>query len=152
MGVPPKCRISRGPHPSANVLYCQHEHEKKCMYARRVMEVEQATFTPLVFTTGGMAPQCQVYHKRLAELLSAMKGEDYSTTMSWIRPTISLILQFWEHSSYAWGDRVQWTLTSKEDFLDNRCWFREKILNIAYYYYLIFLSLFVHVEIMVDFN
>ena len=95
MGVPPKCRIARGPHPSENVLYRQHEHEKKHMYASRVMEVEQATFTPLVFTTtGGMAPKCQVYHKRLAELLSAKKGEDYSTTMSWIRPTISLILQF----------------------------------------------------------
>ena len=38
------------------------------------MEVEQATFTPLVFTiTGGVAPECQVYHKRLAELLSAKK-------------------------------------------------------------------------------
>ena len=32
------------------------------MYASRVMEVEQATFTPLVFTTtGGIAPECQVY-------------------------------------------------------------------------------------------
>ena len=32
------------------------------MYTSRVMEVEQATFTPLVFTTtGGMAPECQVY-------------------------------------------------------------------------------------------
>ena len=31
----------------------------------------KATFTPLVFTTtGGMAPECQVYHKRLAEPLS----------------------------------------------------------------------------------
>ena len=40
------------------------------------MEVEQATFTPLVFTTtGGMASECQVYHKRLAELLSAKKGD-----------------------------------------------------------------------------
>ena len=47
------------------------------------MEVEQATFTPLAFTTTGcVAPECQVYHKRLAELLSAKKGEDYSTRMS----------------------------------------------------------------------
>ena len=55
------------------------------MYANRVMEVEQATFTSLVFTTtGSMAPECQVYQKRLAELLSIKKGEDSSTTMSWI--------------------------------------------------------------------
>ena len=54
------------------------------------MEVQQATFTPLVFTTtGGMAPECQIYHKRLAELLSAKKGEYYSTTMSWIKTRIS---------------------------------------------------------------
>jgi len=39
-------------------IYRQHENEKKRMYASRVMEVEQATFKPLVFTTtGGMAPE-----------------------------------------------------------------------------------------------
>ena len=71
----------------------QHENGKKRLYASRVMEVEKATFTPLVFTTtGGMAPECQVYHKRLAELLSAKKGEDYSTTMSWIRTRISFAI------------------------------------------------------------
>ena len=74
-------------------IYRQHENEKKRMYASRVMEVEQATFTPLVFTTtGGMAPECQVYHKRLAELLSVKKGEDYSTTMSWIRTKVSFAI------------------------------------------------------------
>ena len=74
-------------------IYRQHENEKKRMYASRVMEVEQATFTPLVFTaTGGLAPECQVYHKRLAELLSVKKGEDYSTTMSWIRTKISFAI------------------------------------------------------------
>ena len=62
-------------------IYRQHDNENKRVYASRVMEVEEATFTPLVFTTtGGMAPECQVYHKRLAELLSAKKGEDNSTT------------------------------------------------------------------------
>ena len=69
--------------PNPHQIYRQHENDKKRMYASRVMEVEQATFTPLAFTTtGGVAPECQVYHKRLAELLSAKKGEDYSTTMS----------------------------------------------------------------------
>ena len=90
--VPPKCGILQGPHPSANISPT-YQNEKKRMYASRVMEVEQATFTPLVFTTrGGMAPECQVYHKRLAEPLSAMKREDYSTTMSWIRTRISFAI------------------------------------------------------------
>ena len=83
-------------HPNAESnkdLTPQHENEKKRMYASRVMEVEQAMFTPLVFTTtGGMAPECQIYHKRLEELLSAKKGEDYSTTMSWIRTRISFAI------------------------------------------------------------
>ena len=34
----------------------------------------------------------QVYRKRLAELLSAKKGEDYSTTMSEIRTRISFAI------------------------------------------------------------
>ena len=34
------------------------------------MEIEQGTFTPLVFTiTGGMADECVKYHSRLAELI-----------------------------------------------------------------------------------
>ena len=41
---------------------------------------------PLVFTTtGGMSDECQRYHSRLAELISAKKQENYATTMSWIR-------------------------------------------------------------------
>ena len=56
-------------------IYRQHENEKKSTYTSRVMEVEQATSTPLVFTTTvAMAPESQVY-KRLAELLSAKKGD-----------------------------------------------------------------------------
>ena len=72
-------------------IYRQHENEKERMYASRVMEVEQATFTPLVFTTtGGMAEECKRYYSRLAELLTIKKGEDYATTISWIRPKFPL--------------------------------------------------------------
>ena len=57
------------------------------MCASRVLEVEQGSFTPLVFTTTReMAAECKRYHSRLAKLLSAKKGEDYGNTMSWIRP------------------------------------------------------------------
>ena len=51
-------------------VYRKHEKEKKRKYAERVMEIEQGTFTPLVFTTtGGMADECVKYHSRLAELI-----------------------------------------------------------------------------------
>ena len=57
-------------------IYKKHENEKKRQYAERVMEIEQVTFTPLVFTTtGGMADECVRYHSRLAELIANKKGE-----------------------------------------------------------------------------
>ena len=88
-------------HPNAdsyrdltpNQVYKRHEDEKKRKYASRVLEVEQGTFTPLVFTTtGGMSDECQRYHSRLAELISAKKQENYATTMSWIRTKVSFAI------------------------------------------------------------
>ena len=88
-------------HPNAdsyrdmdlNQIYRQHETEKKRQYASRVLEVEQATFTPLVFsTTGGMAAECKRYHSRLAELLATKKGESYATTMSWTMSWIRFLV------------------------------------------------------------
>lgn len=74
-------------------LYKQQENEKKRKYASRILEVEQGTFTPLIFsTTGGMGEECARYHARLAELLAITKGETYSTTVSWIRAKVSFAL------------------------------------------------------------
>ena len=57
------------------------------------VEVEQGTFTPLVFTsTGGMADECKRFHSRLAELLALKKGDDYATTISWIRAKVSFAI------------------------------------------------------------
>ena len=76
-----------------NQIYRQRETEKKRQYASRVLEVEQATFTPLVFsTTGGMEAECKRCHSRLAELLATEKGGSYETTMSWIRARVSFAL------------------------------------------------------------
>ena len=63
-----------------NQIYRQHETEKKHQYASRILEVEQATFSPKVFsTTGGMAMECKRYNSRLAELVATKKGESYAT-------------------------------------------------------------------------
>ena len=70
-----------------------HENEKKRNYNPRVTEIEQGTFTPLVFTTtGGMGDECLRYHSRLAELLSAKKQESYVTTISWVRAKVSFAI------------------------------------------------------------
>ena len=58
-----------------------------------IIEVEQGTFTPLVSTTtAGMAVECKRFHSRLAELIAIKKGEEYSTTMSWILSKVSFAL------------------------------------------------------------
>ena len=55
-------------------------------FSRRVLDVEHGSFTPLVFTTTGeMGKECKRYHSRLAELIAAKKGEQYSQTIFWIR-------------------------------------------------------------------
>ena len=69
-------------------IFKKHEIEKKKrQYAKIVMETEQGTFTPLVFTTtGGMADECVKYDSRLTELIKNRKGsgETYSSAISWI--------------------------------------------------------------------
>ena len=47
---------------SPKQIFQLHENEKKRQYSRRVLEVEQGSFTPLVFTsTGGMADECKKF-------------------------------------------------------------------------------------------
>jgi len=75
---------------SPKEIFQLHENEKKRQYSRQVLEVEQGTFTPLVFTsTGGMADECKRFHSCLAEVLALKKGDDYATTISWIRAKVS---------------------------------------------------------------
>ena len=74
-------------------IYRIHENEKKRKYNSRLTEIEQGTFTPLVFTTtAGMVDECLRYHSRLAELLSAKKQESYATTISRVRAKVSFAI------------------------------------------------------------
>ena len=74
-------------------IYKKHENEKKRQYAEREMEIEQATFSPLVFTsTGGMADECVKYHVRLVELILNKKGESDSSAISWIRAEVFFVI------------------------------------------------------------
>ena len=78
---------------SPKQISLENENEKKSMYANKVIEVEQATFTPLVYATkGGMAKEFRRCHSRLAELLADKKGEEYATTISWIRTKVSFVI------------------------------------------------------------
>ena len=62
---------------SPKQIYRIHENEKKGKYNSGGTEIEQGTFTTLVFTTtGGMADECLRYHSRLAKLSSAKKARE----------------------------------------------------------------------------
>ena len=70
-------------------IYHLHEARKMKKYNNRIIQVEKGTFTPLIYTTsGGWGPQATRYHKRLAELISLKRGEDYSNIINYMRTRI----------------------------------------------------------------
>ena len=74
-------------------LYVQHENEKKRTYNDRILNVEKGSFSPLIFSTsGGMGPESTSYHKRIAQLFSKKKGEEYCHVMNFIRTNIRFAL------------------------------------------------------------
>ena len=88
-------------HPNApsyistntSTLYANHEKEKMRKYNSRIITVEKATFTPLVYSTfGGCGPQAAAYHKRLAQLISTKRNEAYHHVINNIRTRIRFCL------------------------------------------------------------
>ena len=74
-------------------LYAKNETEKKTKYNSRVINTEKATFVPLVFTTSGTAaPECDRFHKRLAEVISSKRNESYSHVINYIRTRLSFAM------------------------------------------------------------
>ena len=67
-------------------MYTSHENEKKTEYLPRVLQVEKATFTPAVFSTsGGIGKEADKLIRRMAERMSAKRGETYSSVVSFLR-------------------------------------------------------------------
>ena len=88
-------------HPNApsykstpvSTLYANHEKEKMRKYNSRILTVEKATFTPLVYTTfGGCGPQATAYHKRLAQLIAKKRNEEYNHVINYVRTRIRFSL------------------------------------------------------------
>ena len=74
-------------------LLLKNEAEKKTKYASRVINTERASFIPLVFTTSATtAPECDRFHKRVAELISNKRKEQYSKVLSYIRTRVSFAM------------------------------------------------------------
>ena len=65
-------------------VYHRHESEKKSQW------VEHGVFTPLVFsTTGGMARECSIFYRHLADMISIKQDKPYSLVVSWLRTGLS---------------------------------------------------------------
>lgn len=78
---------------SINAQFRKHELAKKREYGDRVREVENGSFTPLVFsTTGSASRETTVVYKRLADLLANKRNSPYSITLAWMRCQISFAL------------------------------------------------------------
>ena len=81
-----KCNQGR----PTQMIFKEHENEKKRKYQQRVLDVEMGTFTPLVFgTNGGMGIECQMFVKQLAEKLAEKDRERYSVVIAWLRTRLS---------------------------------------------------------------
>ena len=66
-------------HSSIPSLYRPHERTKKREYGDRIREVENGSFTPLVFaTTGGMGREATLFYKRLADQISKKNNTTYA--------------------------------------------------------------------------
>ena len=70
-----------------------NEKEKKVKYAARVVEVENGSFTPLVFSCfGGMSRECTLFFKRLSEKFADKRNATLSETTCYIRTKLSFAL------------------------------------------------------------
>ena len=63
------------------------------MCNEHILQVENATFTLLVFATnGGMAHECKTFYKRLAQMIPEKRSIDCSTATNFVRTKISFSL------------------------------------------------------------
>ena len=71
-------------------MYKRHENVKKYQYNARIIEVEKATFTPVVFScTGGAAPEATRLMKLIAEKRAAKRKESYAENITFVRRRIT---------------------------------------------------------------
>ena len=98
-----------------DTVFQKHEQEKKRAYNDRVIQVEKATFTPLVFSTSGaMGKEATSLHKRLVSLISQKRGTPYSETMSHVRRklrfsilrTTLAAIRGYRGTPTDWGDHI----------------------------------------------
>ena len=72
-------------------IFREHEEAKKREYMQRVLEVEHASFTPLIFgSNGGMGEEGQRFVSALSNKLAFKQNEKYSDIITWLRVRLSV--------------------------------------------------------------
>ena len=80
-------------HQSMQQCYIKNENEKKRHYNERILNVDNRSFTPLVFSLyGGMSRECKTFYGRLADMIAEKRKTLPSITSSWIRTKICFAL------------------------------------------------------------
>ena len=89
--ISPQCRLIQRPKPWADLPPAWERKETHvCQTGHRGWTRYLYPFS--LHYNGGMGEECQRFHSRLAELIAAKKGEQYSTTISWIRTKVSFAI------------------------------------------------------------
>lgn len=87
---------SNQPHKNSLTLKPIFEREEKRKYREykeRILQVEHADFTPLVFaSTGGMGFQARIVIKRIALLIAEKRNHSFSMVIAWLRCRLSFAL------------------------------------------------------------
>ena len=75
-------------------IFKSQENETKRKYLERIVEVENSSFTPLVFgTNGGMGKEFSIFLNQLAVKLSRNEdGNSYSTCINYLRTRLSFCI------------------------------------------------------------
>ena len=76
---------------STATIFRQHEEARKREYPQSVLEVQNGTFTPLVFEeNGGMGDECQRFKSHLSSSLAIQTGDSYAEICTWLRTRLSI--------------------------------------------------------------
>ena len=74
--------------------FAKNEKEKKRNYNERIINIDNGSFTAIMFSMhGGMARECSTFYPRLSELIANKKNAPFSITVSWIRTKICFALR-----------------------------------------------------------
>ena len=69
-----------------SATFVSMEKKKKRKYNERILQNEQSTFTPLIFSSnGGMSRETAIFTSRLGEMLSEKRNIKKSDVMAWLK-------------------------------------------------------------------